>query len=166
MTRKTTKTPLEIAQELQAKADRAKVRAVKSSLETLPVLQPLYDALENQKKGAIECQRKQSTIATRLATVEARRKWIEAEASYLGLALESSKELIQYYTAQLSKLALKAADGIEITSEDVESIINGASLESEHSLLADNAKLEMDRAEETWRNIGKTARTYNVAIEA
>lgn len=161
MTRKTTKTPLEIAQELQAKADRAKVRAVKSSLETLPVLQPLYDALENQKKGAIEAQRKQSTIATRLASVEARRNWINAEASYLGLALESSKELIQYYTAALSKLALSAADGKEITSEDVENILDGASLASE--LLADNAKLEMDRAEETWRNIGKTARTYMVA---
>lgn len=162
MTRKTSKTPLEIAQELQAKADRAKVRAVKSSLETLPVLQPLYDALENQKKGAIEAQRKQSTIATRLASVDARAAWIHAEASFLGLALEAHKEVIQYLTQQLSKLALSAADGKEITEKDVSDILNGSTVVADHDIV-EKALREMNQAEETWRNIGKTARTYMVA---
>jgi argininosuccinate lyase len=162
MTRKTSKTPLEIAQELQAKADRAKVRAVKSSLETLPVLQPLYDRLEAEKKAVIEAQRKQASIATRLASVEARHKWINAEASYLGLALESSKEVIQYLTQQLSKLALSAADGKEIKSEDVENILDGSTVVADHDIVR-KALCEMQQAEETWRNIGKTARTYMVA---
>jgi len=86
MARNSNKTPLEIANELQAKADRAKIRAVQAEAEHNPALAVIQTRMDEINKELNEISRKvngPNSFDFRLHSLELRRDWVLAERDYI-----------------------------------------------------------------------------------
>lgn len=104
MTRKTSKTPLEIAQELQARADAAKIRAAAAESADHPVVAGINSEIANTTKLLNKARTEADSASSRLAALEARGEWIKASAK---LAKAKAEEL-ESHRETLKNLKMRA----------------------------------------------------------
>ena len=125
MARNTSKTPAQIAQELQARADAAKIRAAKSDAAGNPLLAQVQTMVDNENKAIAGFARKLSgknSFANRITSAELRLDWIRAEQALTVAQNASSKSIKDYLQHSMAGLAVRIADGETIVQADIDAI--------------------------------------------
>lgn len=153
MSRKTTKTPAEVAAELRARADRAEARAAQQEHSDNPVLAPLFTELQKLNKAlAIESRKFNGpqSFTRRLEALRLRTAWIQAEQAYHTTLENSMRDAKKQIQAAIEHYSKSLANGQEVTNDDVLQAIASASYEGDPD--HENA---MNLAETAWRAFNK-----------
>ena len=154
MTRNTKKSPLEIANELELKAQRARARAVKAEASSHPVLSAVIAAVANANADLIAMGRKATgpnSFDNRTESLRLRMAWIEAERAYTFCAMEAAKELRSQLQAKADEIAAALVKG-EFVQFDADQFIHEFRLNNLH---LDNLEVAMNVAERKWREFTK-----------
>ena len=125
MARNTSKTPTQIAQELQARADAAKIRAAKSDAAGNPLLAQVQSMIDAENKSIAGFARKLSgknSFENRVNSAELRLDWIRAEQALTVAQNVNSKATKDYLQHSMAGLAVRIADGETITQADIDAI--------------------------------------------
>ena len=167
MARNSNKTPLEIANELQAKADRAKIRAVQAEAETNPTLLILKTRIEEINKQLAEISRKlngPNSFDFRLHSLELRRDWVLAERDYINaLHAELKREKASLMDHQ-GWIAQRIAQGENPTENEARHIVDNVQMDQDQPV--GSLKLAAYDAESKWREFTKKAKGDDATMEA
>jgi len=115
MTRNTKKSPLEIANELELKAQRARARAVKAEASSHPILSDIVRAVADANADLILMSRKingPNSFDNRTEALRLRLAWIEAERDYTVCAMAAAKGLRGDLQTKADMIASQAAKGL------------------------------------------------------
>lgn len=154
MTRNTKKSPLEIANELELKAQRARARAVKAEASSHPTLSAVIAAVANVNSDLIAMSRKATgpnSFDNRTESLRLRLAWIEAERAYTFCAMEAAKELRGSLQAKADEIAAALVKG-EYVQFDADKFIHEFKMNNLH---LDNLEVAMNVAERKWREFTK-----------
>ena len=127
MTRKTNKTPKEIALEAMARAERANLRAAQAEANENPLLAQVQNAIENENKTINTLSRKlngPNSFVNRIASTVARLDWIKAEASLVGMQDQLARERKNALQHGMADLALRMQKGEAVGPNDVQVILD------------------------------------------
>jgi len=150
MARPTNKTPIQIAEELQLKADRARARAAVEMASDNPQIAKIADVLASFNKDIAGFSRKLTgpqSFENRLTGVRLRRNWIEAEQALVNAENTLAHDIKAYLAKEMQIAAGKVASGETLTDEYVQNVINGMPCDENVSVLADACHA----AEMEWR---------------
>jgi hypothetical protein len=151
MARNTSKTPAQIAQELQARADAAKIRAAKADSEGNPFLSQVQDMIDSTNKRIALYSRKltgKNSFENRIRSAELRLTWIKAENALTVAENDLAKARKDYLQHSLAGMAIQVADGASMSDENVQAIVaNLPEMEALGNLLTTESA-----AKEAWRN--------------
>jgi hypothetical protein len=130
MARNSNKTPLEIANELQAKADRAKIRAVQAEAEHNPALAVIQTRMDEINKELNEISRKvtgPNSFDFRLHSLELRRDWVLAERDYIEARkndLIRQRNSLKDHQGDLASMIAKGDNPTTIQAQNIVSNVN------------------------------------------
>jgi hypothetical protein len=150
MARPTNKTPIEIAMELQAKADRAKARAAKEMASDNPQMEKLATVLASYNKEIAANSRKlegPQSFDNRRKGIALRAAWIEAENAMVVAEDLLARERKQYLNDEMNLLAVRIAAGETVTDSEVDAILNDVPHRDISELI-----LACSNAEAAWRD--------------
>jgi hypothetical protein len=154
MTRNTKKSPLEIANELELKAQRARARAVKAESSSHPILSAVIKAVADANADLIALGRKVSgpnSFDNRTESLRLRLAWIEAERAYTMVAIEAARDLRGSLQAKADEIASALVKGQPVTF-DADAFVHEFKMNSLH---LDNLETAMNVAERNWREFTK-----------
>jgi hypothetical protein len=163
MSRKTSKTPTEVAAELRARADRAEARAAQQEHGQNPILAPLFGAQAKLAKDITVESRKfngPQSFSNRLTALRLRLAWIEAEQRYHASLNDSMRDAKKQLADAIEAYTKALANGETVTADDVAHAVASASYEGDAA-----AKARMNDAEARWRGFsnGVTPETETAA---
>ena len=127
MARNTSKTPAQIAQELQARATAAAIRAAKSEAQDNPMMAQIQALIDSTNKSIAGFARKLSgknSFDNRVKSAELRLDWIRAEQALTIAENKLQKVSKDYLQHSMAGLAVKIADGEAVGPNEVNEIIN------------------------------------------
>jgi len=154
MTRKTSRTPAEIAQELQARADAAKLRAAKAEAQTSPAIAYLNNMVNIATNARNKAKALASKTDSRIEALDLRKAWILAEHNVAQAEIIRRESQIQALKSQAMAFAEAIANGGNLTEQDAVDAVESISLENFNDAIV-NAKRIAEAAEKAWRNANK-----------
>lgn len=151
MARNTSKTPIQIANELQARADAAKARAAISTADGNPVLAQVQAMIDSKNKEIATNARKLSgknSFEIRECSASLRLDWIRAEAALTVEKDSIDKIRKDYLQHSAADLAIRIANGETVSEGDVTTIVANLPYSE---VLATLVSVEID-AKTAWRD--------------
>lgn len=150
MARPTSKTPIQLAEEAELRAQRARDRAIKAETASNPLLKPLDDALAQASKDIAACSRKMTgpnSFENRLESIVRHHQFIEAEKDYTIEYDRNLRERKAYYNAELANVTRRIAKGENVTADEISDIVSNVPT-------ADLDRLEraLNEASNRWRS--------------
>jgi len=155
MTRNTKKSPLEIANELELKAQRARARAVKAEASSHPILSDIVRAVADANADLILMSRKingPNSFDNRTEALRLRLAWIEAERDYTVCAMAAAKGLRGDLQTKADEIASQIARG-EAVNFNLQQFVTDYKVSNTH---LETLEVAMNLAENKWREFVNT----------
>lgn len=150
MARPTTKTPQQLFEEAQKKAEAAKVRLAKATAATNPQIATLNGVLDSYNKDIAAFSRKlvgRNSFANRLRSLELRKAWVEAEQREIVASDAAVRKVKDYVQHSIAGLSVRIANGETVTDADVQEVMNNLPTSNLYELTITTME-----AETAWRS--------------
>lgn len=154
MGRKSSKTPAELAAELETRARNIRLRAAKEEASTNPHVAALQSVLESTNKEIAEYSRKlvgPNSFENRIRSQELRKVWIEAEKAEVLASDTNARSVKDYLQHSIAELAIMVSENKEVPSGYVANILANVPQDANLAALA----IQTIEAEKGWRDFTK-----------